>query len=98
MSGEQGGGRELRAQMNDKIDIAIATAKAVQRIHPDFILVGKARQMLLDKLVSRWPRTEVERREELAAIIISCYLVGYQYGFDSAVDAMHDFEERKRLV
>ena len=83
---------------NKMIDHAIETAKLGQRVHPDFTLVGKGREMLLTKLINRWDKTEPERRNEVSAIIISCYIIGYQYGFDAAIEAMQEYEERKRLI
>jgi hypothetical protein len=80
------------------IDQAIATAKFAQRIHPDFTLVGKGREMLMTKLMRRWQTTEPERRAEVSAVIIACYIMGYQYGFDAAIEAMHEYDERRKLV
>jgi hypothetical protein len=89
---------QLKAMMNERIDTAIRMAKRSERIHPAFTLDGKGRDMLMTKLLNRWQKTEVERRDEVVAICITNYIVGFQYGFDAAVEAMQEYQDRRKYV
>jgi hypothetical protein len=74
--------------IDEIIDRCIRTAKEEERIHPNFVLSKKGRQVLTGKVKRRMTDSMYppELLERDIAVILGAYLIGYQYGFDAGKD------------
>jgi hypothetical protein len=96
MNNEYADDAQLRLEFEQLVDHAVREARGTKRVHPNFTLSKTAREVLVEKLIRRWHKTEPDLRDEMSGVILATYLVGFQYGFDAAFEAMEAFQQRQQ--